>query len=307
MQREYEKQKFINSKTFFDLLNHYTLIGTNIFNYGNLDDLCGFGAENFLKNELYFYGVTAIVNRPEVGPVVVHVTNNNNQCFNSYKYFTHIDYQFNGHTYTESIDNVGIIENNNLRLGTFEIIYNIIYNVYETISAINVNIKAQKTPVLLQCDRSSLLTLKNLYQKYSGNMPVIYGKKDLDLQNAITSVNTSAPFVADKLFEIYEKQNNIIMQRMGIDYVAEKKERLISDEVEKQSEGNNYFLKSFLYTQKKDIKRVNELFFKNSEKKIKFETNGLDQDENDTIKLFKKLLNDENGPDNEDPEDGENE
>lgn len=44
---------------------------------------------------------------------------------------------------------------------------------------IDVNISAQKTPVLIESDSNTLLSLKNAYKQYEGNFPVIFGKKGI--------------------------------------------------------------------------------------------------------------------------------
>ena len=55
--------------------------------------------------------------------------------------------------------------------------------LYEAERTCDVNIKAQKTPIILKGDESLKLTLKNLFNNYDGNQPVIYVvKKHLNLQ-----------------------------------------------------------------------------------------------------------------------------
>lgn len=105
--------------------------------------------------------------------------------------------------------------------------------LYNIDRAIEVNANAQKTPILILCDESQRLTMLNLYKQFEGNEPFIFGDKMLNA-NTITSVNTQAPYVADKLYELKRNIWNEALTRLGIFNVDQnKKERLITDEVEK--------------------------------------------------------------------------
>ena len=77
--------------------------------------------------------------------------------------------------------------------------------LYEAERASDVNIKAQKTPVLLLVDEKQRLTMENLYSQYDGNKPFIFGDKKQFNSDSIKSIRTDAPFVADKLME-YKKE-----------------------------------------------------------------------------------------------------
>lgn len=91
---------------------------------------------------------------------------------------------------------------NFLQLGTLELFA---YRLYEAERTADVNIKAQKTPIMFIGDESLKLTLKNLYNQYIGNEPVVYvDKKQIGSQN-ISCVKTEAPFLADKIM-MYKQQ-----------------------------------------------------------------------------------------------------
>ena len=85
-----------------------------------------------------------------------------------------------------------IIYNNYLRMPNIAEIRYYADRLYEYDRIIDVNVKAQKTPVLIKCDKNEMLSMENVYQKYEGNQPVIYGKKSLNDDN-ITVLKTDAP------------------------------------------------------------------------------------------------------------------
>ena len=77
-------------------------------------------------------------------------------------------------------------------------------------------IKAQKTPVLILTDEKQRLTMENLYSQYDGNRPIIFGdKNNLDFDK-IKSINTEAPFVADKIMEYKKEIWNEALTFLGI-------------------------------------------------------------------------------------------
>lgn len=103
--------------------------------------------------------------------------------------------------------------------------------LYEIDRTIDVNVRAQKTPVLIKCDEHERLTMKNLYMQYDGNSPVIYGDKNLNTNN-LQAISTLAPFVSKELYELRTQIYNEMLGVFGISNISyQKRERLISDEV----------------------------------------------------------------------------
>lgn len=95
----------------------------------------------------------------------------------------------------------------------------------------DVNLKAQRTPIMLQGPESSRLTLENLWLKYEGNQPVILVSDKFDLSQ-IKVLNTNVPYTADKIYNSKLQIWNEAMEFLGVPNVNPvKKERLISDEV----------------------------------------------------------------------------
>lgn len=124
-----------------------------------------------------------------------------------------------------------IIYNNYLRMPNIAEIRYYADRLYEYDRIIDVNVKAQKTPVLIKCDKNELLSMENIYQKYDGNQPVIYGKKSLNDDN-ITVLKTDAPYVADKVYALKRNIWNEALTQLGIPNTdTTKRERMIKDEV----------------------------------------------------------------------------
>lgn len=97
------------------------------------------------------------------------------------------------------------------------------------------NLDIQKFPLLILCEEKQRLSMTQLYEQYSGDVPVIFGNKNLDI-DGIKVLKTDAPFVVDKLEMSLHQLFNDFLSWVGVENSnQDKKERLVSDEV-----GSNY-------------------------------------------------------------------
>lgn len=132
--------------------------------------------------------------------------------------------------------------------------------LYNLDRAVDVNANAQKTPVIVQCDETQRLTMLNLYKKYDGNEPFIFGDKNLN-PNALKVLQTGAPFVADKLYQLKTQIWNEALTYLGISNTnVTKKERLISDEVIRSQGGTIASRYSRLESRREACRKINSMF-----------------------------------------------
>ena len=199
LKREIDVSMITNNSTFVDYLDRLKLLSTSIFSWKNLDKVAGFGAEQFLEKALYDYGRACFINDPELGFMVLNV--NPSDKLNIYKLPVRVQAWSVGYTKQLPFDDVVYIMNNNLQKPTVDTIRLIAYRLNETERTIDVNLMAQKTPVLIQGDTKTILTLKQVYEQYSGNTPFIFGNKQFDLSNKLSAIKTDAPYIVDKLTE----------------------------------------------------------------------------------------------------------
>ena len=178
-------------------------------------------------------------------------------------YRTPIDrraYATNG--YNKALDNTDsvLIYNNYLRMPSMKEIELFAERLYKLDRTIDVNINAQKTPVVISCTEAQRLTMKQLYMQWSGFEPFIFGDTNLDL-NTIKVLNTNAPYVADKIQELKTQIWNEAMTYLGISNVnTTKKERLITDEVTRELGSTVASKYTRLNARKDACKKINEMF-----------------------------------------------
>lgn len=167
----------------------------------------------------------------------------------------------NNYNYDLDEKNSVIIWNNMVRTNTYPIVRNYAKRLWDLDCSIDVNAKAQKTPVLVLADDKSRLTMKQLYMQYDGNMPFIYGYPDQINPNSLKAISTQAPFVADKLQALKTGLWNEVLTALGITNVSyQKKERMITDEVVRAQGGTIASRYSRLNARREAADEINRMF-----------------------------------------------
>ena len=153
-----------------------------------------------------------------------------------------------------------IIWNNITRTNSVEGVRMFARKLYEIDRTIDVNVKGQKTPLMIVCDENQRLTMKNLYQQYDGNEPFILGTPNLDLKG-IQVLQTGSPFISDKLMLLKQQTWNEALDWLGITSVTkEKKERLLTDEVSADMGSTVSFRNTRLMMRKQACEKINKMF-----------------------------------------------
>ena len=162
-------------------------------------------------------------------------------------------------------NNSVIVWNNFLRTNSQLVVKMYAKRLYNIDRVIDINVNSQKTPVAILASPQQRLTMKNLYKEYDGNAPFIFGDKNLDL-NGIKAISTGAPYVADSLYALKTQIWNEALTYLGISNVnTVKKERLISDEVQRNLGGTIASRYSRLQSRKDAVQKINKMFNTNIE------------------------------------------
>jgi hypothetical protein len=228
----------------------------SLFEWEGLPGSCD---ARFLEMTLFKEGRAVFVNDSTLGFLTLRV--NPNGHVNHYNEYT--SYQAYSNTYTEksfSANECVFIRNNYLEKPTEIPVMLYASRLAEIQRTIDVNINAQKTPVLIQCDEKDKTTLENIYKQYEGNRPVIVAGKGITA-DAFKVVKTDAPFVTDKLrIESHELMNEILSY-FGINNAnTQKKERLITNEVNANDEQVEFMAQSMLITRQEACEKINKMF-----------------------------------------------
>lgn len=254
----------INNLTYIDYLNRLKLVATSLFTWKGLDEIAGFGASRFLELVLYENGRACFVKDSEKGYLALRV--NPSDKLNVYMLPEKVLAWSLGYNKNYLFDDVIYIMNNNLEIPTSQSIQLFAYRLYETERTIDTNLIAQKTPVLIEGDTKTILTLKNVYMQYSGNTPFIFGNKQFDISNKLNVLKTDAPYLIGDLEDHKHEIWNEALTYLGINNAnTDKKERLITSEVESNDDLINYYLNCFYKTRKDACDRINNKYNLNIE------------------------------------------
>lgn len=168
--------------------------------------------------------------------------------------------KYNNYSIDLDETNSVIIWNNMLRKSSYNQLRLFALRLYNLDRIIDVNCNAQKTPILVQGTDKQRLTLLNLYKEYDGNAPFIFGDKNLDL-NSLKVLQTGAPYVADKIYEMKVNVWNEALTFLGISNISvNKKERLITDEVQRNQGGTIASRYSRVQSRKYAVNKINAMF-----------------------------------------------
>ena len=169
-------------------------------------------------------------------------------------------YASNGYNKVLNEENSIIIFNNLIHTNSMLDVEVFAKRLYNIDRIIDVNVNAQKTPVLITCDENQRLTMKNLYMKYDGNEPIIFGDKNLGT-NPLKVLKTDAPYMADKLSDLKARIWNEALTYLGISNTnTVKKERMITDEVLRNQGGTIASRYSRLEARRQACNQINEMF-----------------------------------------------
>lgn len=254
--RQFWESATLNNATFRQYYNRLTELSISMFEWKNLPDTVD---PRYLELTLFTDGQAVFFKDEEIGFLALQNTKGGK--FNVYRVpVERRAYAVNGYQKDLTDKDSVIIFNNYLHSNSRLDVEMFSRRLWNLDRAIDVNANAQKTPVLIQCDETQRLTMLNLYKKYDGNEPFIFGDKNLN-PNAIKTLKTDAPYVADKLYQLKTQIWNEALTYLGISNVnITKKERLITDEVTRNQGGTIASRYSRLEARRDACREINKMF-----------------------------------------------
>lgn len=253
---QFGESAYMNNRTYMQYYNRLTELALSMFEWKNLPKTVD---QRFLEMCLFSDGMCVFFEDEVLGYLGLRCMIGGR--LNVYQIPTdRRAYATNGYQKDLNGQNSVIIFNNYLHTNSMLDVEMFSKRLYNLDRAIDVNANAQKTPVLIQCDESQRLTMKNLYKQYEGNEPFIFGSKGLDA-NGLKVLQTGAPYVADKLYELKTQIWNEALTYLGISNInVVKKERMITDEVTRNQGGTVASRYSRLESRRQACKQINEMF-----------------------------------------------
>lgn len=265
----------MNADTYNDYLERMKKIALSMFEWVNLPDSMN---SRYLEMCLYYKGQAALLYDNNYGFINTQAADSGYiniyglptmlNCF-SYSYNTKRNLYVAGSDENDEKDKECILVMNTYeRVPTAATVQLFASRLANAQRAADVNIDAQKTPVLILTDKNQELSLRNVYAQYEGNKPVIFGDKNLLSTDAIKAIKTDAPFVAREIMEYKIQIWNEFLTTLGVSNLDEKRERLITSEIDSNNELVNLNLQSFLTPRKQACKEFNAKYGLTGDKAI---------------------------------------
>ena len=270
-----------NDDTYFDYLRRMKMVALSMFEWKLPKGM----DSRYLERSLYYKGMATMFETPEFG--FINTQCSTNGYLNIYGLPSALMCNtFNGlHWYKKLFTQLGedeetikkqreeeciFVMNDWEGMPTAFTIEQFAYRMYLAQRTADVNMSAQRTPVMVVCSDKQRLTMENLYSQYDGNQPFIFGDKDSNInENSLKSLKTDAPFICDKVIDYKKEIWNEFLQFLGVNSISiEKKERLITDEANQNNEVIKLYLQSRLAPRQKACDQFNELYGLTGDDKI---------------------------------------
>ena len=255
----------MNNQTYIDYLERMKKICLSMFEWQNLPHSMN---SRFLEMCLFYNGQAAMLYSDTYG--FINTMAADGGYVNLYGLPTEINcysYRFNERRslyMTDTGEEKGkeciLVMNNYERIPTTVSISLFAARLAEAQRTADVNIKSLRTPILITTDQRQYYTLKKMYEEYDGNTPAIFADKNLITPDALKAIKTDSPVLLDDLMQYKREIWNEFLTFAGLQNLSEKKERLISNEVDSNNEVINMNLQALLIPRKEACRQFNEKY-----------------------------------------------
>ena len=271
---KFDDSRMLNDATYTDYLNRFRRIALSMFEWVNLPKTMN---ARYLEQCLFYMGQATLLKDEKFGFI-------NTKCAGSgYVNIYGLPSKFNCYSYNyktmrelyvgpnplinddqkeiEQEKECILVMNNFDRVPTAGAMELFAWRLYLAQRSCDVNVSAQRFPVMVVGDEKQRLMLENLYSQFDGNKPFIFGNKNQLSSDMLKVINTEAPYVVDKLTEYKKEIFNEALTFLGINNVSvKKKERLTENESNENTELVNLNLQSMLAPRIEACRQFNELF-----------------------------------------------
>lgn len=245
----------LNDLTFKVIFEKFKLVSMTAFKWNGLPDGI---LERHIERALFDHGKAIFFRVPDAGFMCLECTDGG--AVNVYG--DPLSYNAYGFNFMQNIsaEDCVIIENNMLRLPTRDFLMFYTNKIAEAERTMDVNVKSNKTPVVMLCDDKDVLSAKRIFQQVDGNVPAIFADKALNMES-ISSLDLKARFLGNELMDYKHSVEAELLTFLGKNNPAvDKKERLITDEANSNNELIASFMELQLEARRRACKAINKKF-----------------------------------------------
>lgn len=258
----------LNDETYMDYLLRLKRIATSMFEWTLPPSMDA----RFLERCLYYTGQASLLYDDSYGFI------NTKSCsagyLNIYGLPTKLNcFSYEYQQYRDVYSGLGVGENNDLKSTSAILVKNnndlcptcgsielFAYRLARAERTADINIFTARNPYIIMTDNRQLNTMKTLFTQVDDNTPLIYADKNtLDLDN-IKTLNLKTELIVKDIKDYQRTIWNEALTFLGVNNLDEKRERVISQEIDSNNELINLNLQSYLAPRKLACEQFNALF-----------------------------------------------
>ena len=249
-----------NNMTFSYYYYKLMLVARSLFEWENLPNNMD---ERWIEKYLFTSGKCIFYKDPIMGYMVAGLAQQGGvNCYGDPTSVWPVadNYTYNGEKLVNG-ENCYVIRNNDLMLPNFPIIRHYAYKLCNIDRAIDTNVEAVKTPIIVRCSEKQKLSLKNAINQRKDNEPVIWSSDLSDINEMVDTLSTNAPIVFPQLQTQKHMILNEVFTDLGINNAnMDKRERMVANEVEANNEQVKACEDVMLKARQQACKEINRIF-----------------------------------------------
>ena len=249
-----------NNMTFSYYYYKLMLVARSLFEWENLPNNMD---ERWIEKYLFTSGKCIFYKDPIMGYLVAGLAQQGGvNCYGDPTSVWPVaeNYTYNGEKLVNG-ENCYVIRNNDLMLPNFPIIRHYAYKLCNIDRAIDTNVEAVKTPIIVRCSEKQKLSLKNAINQRKDNEPVIWSSDLSDINEMVDTLSTNAPIVFPQLQTQKHMILNEVFTDLGINNAnMDKRERMVANEVEANNEQVKACEDVMLKARQQACKEINRIF-----------------------------------------------
>ena len=223
-------------KNYRRIYDYYKMLALNMFTWENLPETMD---SRYIENALYEHGLCLVNDDKDLGLISVPCSFGANMNINGES----TEVITSGYNYVKTVkyinnDNCVLIRNNDLAKATRDYIANYAERMLEVEMCIRANINQQKFPWFINATEKTKKSLQLIFDKVESFEPFILANREIMGEAPLEVLTMSTPYVADKLNAYKYELEREILSFLSLNNNFEKKERLLTDEVN----SNNDFI-----------------------------------------------------------------
>lgn len=240
------------------LYDYYKMLALNMFTWENLPETMN---SRYIENALYEHGLCLVNNDNDIGLISVGCNFGANMNINGES----TEVLTCGYNYVKTIKYINnndctLIRNNDLAKPTKDYIANYAERMLEVEMCIRANINQQKFPWFINASEKTKKALEIIFDKVDNFEPFILANREIMGENPLEVLTMSTPYVADKLNQYKYELEREILTFLSLNNNFEKKERLLTDEVNSNNDFINTNAMLMYKNRLQACKEINEKF-----------------------------------------------